>query len=253
MAQTANSKYALSIENLTVQFGGLLALQNVDIAVPTGSRYGILGPNGAGKTTLFNVISGFVKPTKGQVYLHGVDISKHPPHERVKYGLARTFQITTLFPELSVLENILMAALVQSGTSRVFWKPAHKDKVAVSIAETQLHDLALMHLADKTVNELAYGEQRLLEIAVALASNPRVLLLDEPTAGLSTAEIKAVVQLVNSLPKDLTIVMIEHDLDVIFDISEYLSVLHGGQAIAHGPASEIRHDERVKEVYLGES
>ncbi|MCB9457035.1 MAG: ABC transporter ATP-binding protein [Anaerolineaceae bacterium] len=253
MVQTANSRYALSIENLTVQFGGLLALQDVDIVVPPGSRYGILGPNGAGKTTLFNVISGFVKPTKGRVFLHDADISKKPPHKRVQYGLARTFQITTLFAELSVLENILMAALVQAGTSQVFWKPVHNDKVAVSIAESQLHDLGLMHLAGKAVNELAYGEQRLLEIAVALASNPSVLLLDEPTAGLSTAEIKAVVRLVTNLPKDLTIIMIEHDLDVIFDVSEYLSVLHGGQAIAHGPADEIRHDERVKEVYLGES
>lgn len=253
MAQTANSDSALAIEGLTVQFGGLLALDNVDIVIPPGSRYGILGPNGAGKTTFFNVISGFVKPSKGRVLFHGVDISRLPPHKRVTRGLARTFQITTLFSELSVLENVLMAALVQAKTSRVFWRPAVEDKVAVFIAQAQLHDLGLMALASKSVNELAYGEQRLLEIAVALASKPSVLLLDEPTAGLSAAEIKAIVKLIVNLPKDLTIVMIEHDLDVIFDISEYLSVLHGGQAIAHGAAEDIRHDERVKEVYLGAS
>lgn len=252
MAQTVNSDSALAIESLTVEFGGLLALDNVGIVIPPGSRYGILGPNGAGKTTLFNVISGFVKASKGRVLLHGVDISRLPQYKRVTHGLARTFQISTLFSELSVLENVLMSALVQAKTSRAFWRPAVKDKVAVSIAQAQLYDLGLMALASKSVNELAYGEQRLLEIAVALASKPSVLLLDEPTAGLSAAEIKAIVKLIVNLPKDLTIVMIEHDLDVIFDISEYLSVLHGGQAIAHGVAQDIRHDERVKEVYLGE-
>lgn len=244
---------ALSIAGLTVQFGGLLALYDVDITIPRGSRYGILGPNGAGKTTLFNVISGFIKPTKGRVILHGIDISQKSPHTRVEHGLARTFQITSLFPELSVLENVLMSAMVQAGSSRVFWKSARKDKAALAIAREQLADLGLIKLADKSVKELAYGEQRLLEIAVALASAPSVLLLDEPTAGLSSAEIKAVVDLIMNLPSDLTMVMIEHDLDVIFDVSEHLTILLAGQCIAHGPAAEIRHDARVKEVYLGES
>lgn len=253
MTAIADNAPALSTADLTVQFGGLLALSSLELSVPKGSRYGILGPNGAGKTTLFNVISGFIKPTRGRVHLHGADVSQLPPHKRVTHGLARTFQITSLFPELSVLENVLIAALVQAGTSRVFWHRAVADTAAVTIAEAHLESLGLARLARKSVQELAYGEQRLLEIAVALASSPSILLLDEPTAGLSAAEIKSVVQLIVSLPKDLTIVMIEHDLDVIFDVSEYLTILLAGQTVAHGAANEIRHDQRVKDVYLGAS
>ncbi len=243
----------LAVESLSVQFGGLLALSNVSIRIQGGARYGVLGPNGAGKTTLFNAISGFVQPSAGQVILKGEDISKLQSHQRVSRGLVRTFQITTLFPELTVLENVLMAALVQAGRHRVFWRPAARDKQALEIARAQLDELELGHLAGSAVSALSYGEQRLLEIAVAMASRPSVLMLDEPTAGLSTAEMHAVVALIQALPPDLTVVIIEHDLGVIFEVAEELCVLHFGEMIAHGPVEQIRGDARVKEVYLGET
>lgn len=247
------SHSALNIDSLTVRFGGLTALLDVSIEVPNGVRYGILGPNGAGKTTLYHAVTGFVTPVKGRVLLNGEDISKLPPHARVKRGLARTFQITNLFLELSVLENVMMAARVKANTHRVFWRPASHDRKAGEIAHAQLANLGLTHLAGKTVGELGYGQQRLLEIAVALGSQPSVLMLDEPTAGLTAGEIRAVVDLINNLPRSLTVILIEHDLDVIFDVTEYLSVLYFGRAIAHGPSVEIRQDQRVKEIYLGES
>ena len=241
----------LLVKDISVQFGGLLALANVDLNVKAGARYGVLGPNGAGKTTLFNVICGFVPASSGSVIINQREVDRIPPHERVSIGLARTFQITTLFPELTVLENVLMAAQVHVGKHKIFWRPANSHRDVIRAVEEQLEQLNLAHLAKREVSELGYGEQRLLEIAVALASKPSLLLLDEPTAGLSSAEMRSVVDLINNLPKQLTIVMIEHDLDVIFDISEELSVLHFGKMIAHGPAKQIREDDLVKEVYLG--
>lgn len=243
----------LSVQNLSVQFGGLMALNAVNLDVKPGARFGILGPNGAGKTTLFNAISGFVHPSKGKIVLNSMELNNLPPHERVLKGLARTFQITTLFPELSVLENVLMAAQVYARKHRVFWRAANSHKDVMEEVEAQLVDLSLSHLAKRTVNALSYGEQRLLEIAVALASRPSILLLDEPTAGLSSAEMRSVVELIMNLPHDLTIVMIEHDLDVIFDVSKELSVLHFGKIIAHGSVDQVREDKLVKEVYLGKA
>ncbi len=241
----------LTVKDISVQFGGLLALDSVNLNIKSGTRYGILGPNGAGKTTLFNVICGFVPSTKGKVVLNNKDITGIRPYKRVTNGLARTFQITTLFHELTVLENVLMSAQVQARKHKIFWRSANSHKDVIKEVKKQLDDLQLAHLAEREVGALGYGEQRLLEIAVALASKPTVLLLDEPTAGLSSAEMHSVVKLIHSLPKSLTIVMIEHDLDVIFDISEELSVLHFGKMIANGPAKQIRNDDLVKEVYLG--
>lgn len=253
MNDSSHATPALAVADVTMQFGGLTALSDVTLDVSSGTRYGIIGPNGAGKTTLFNVITGFISPTEGNVLLFGDDITAIPPHQRVAQGLVRTFQITTLFPELSVRENVLMASLVQTNAHRVFWRPATHNPEAVRLAEEQLQELGLFHLAHNSVRDLSYGEQRLLEVALALASQPRVLLLDEPTAGLSSAEIEAVVRLVNNLPQDLTVVMIEHDLDVIFDVVEQLSVLHFGAVIAEGYVQDVRHDERVKEVYFGDA
>lgn len=243
----------LSVRDLTVQFGGLMALSAVNLEIKTGARFGILGPNGAGKTTFFNAISGFVNPSKGKIVLNSVELNNLPPHKRVLKGLSRTFQITTLFPELSVLENVLMSAQVYARKHRVFWRSAISHKDIMEEVEAQLADLNLSQFAKSTVNALSYGEQRLLEIAVALASKPTILLLDEPTAGLSSAEMRSVVELIMNLPNDLTIVIIEHDLDVIFDVSEELSVFHYGKIIAHGPVDQIREDKMVKEVYLGEA
>ncbi|GJM39737.1 MAG: ABC transporter ATP-binding protein [Ardenticatenaceae bacterium] len=253
MTSSFEKESALVIDSLTVQFGGLTALDKVTMDVATGQRFGILGPNGAGKTTLYNAVTGFVTPVNGTVTLFGNDITTMPAHRRVARGLVRTFQITTLFPELTVFENVLMASQVTAKTHRKFWRHATKNEQAVTMARTQLDQLNLAYLAESSVSDLSYGEQRLLEIAVALASNPDVLMLDEPTAGLSAAEISAVVALINSLPRELAVVIIEHDLDVIFDIAEYLSVLHFGKVIANGSTLEVSRNERVKDVYLGEA
>ncbi len=253
MGRSVSPVSALAVDNLWVQFGGLTALENVSMHINAGQRFGILGPNGAGKTTLYNAVTGFVTPVQGTVTLFGTDITKLPTHRRVARGLVRTFQITTLFPELTVFENVLMASLVTTKSHRRFWRYATKNARAVEGAQTQLEQLNLAYLADNSVSDLSYGEQRLLEIAVALASNPSVLMLDEPTAGLSSAEIAAVVKLINSLPSDLTVLIIEHDLDVIFDIAEYLSVLHFGKVIASGLTADVRQNEKVREVYIGDA
>ena len=176
-------RIALEVRDLTIQFGGLTAVNSVSLAVPDGARYGVLGPNGAGKTTLFNAMTGTITPTSGTIWLNGEDVTRLPTHLRARKGLVRTFQITTLFQDMTILENVMMASLVQSGEDGVFFRPAIGMAKAVSLAQHQLENLQLDHLANRLGTELGYGEQRLLEIAIALASQPRVLLLDEPTAG----------------------------------------------------------------------
>jgi len=250
--KTANSPTpVLDVREITVHFGGITALSNVTISVPPGARYGILGPNGAGKTTLYNVISGFIRPATGRVMVDGIDVTSWPAHRRVRQGLARTFQITTLFPALTALENVMMGTLAQLGHHNNFWRPARRDRAALERAVALLDELGLGDLASAPVRELSYGQQRQLEVALALATRPRLLLLDEPTAGLSAAETHSVCQLVGRLPAELTVVIIEHDLDVIFEIADYISVLHQGERIAEGPSQVVQRDPVVKEVYLG--
>lgn len=242
---------ALSIEKLIVRFGGVLALDGVDLSVRPGSRHGILGPNGSGKTTLFNAVSGLNKPAAGRISLLGQDITTLAPHHRARRGLARTFQITSLFPTLTVHENVAMASRVLDGSDRGIWSPVRTLSRSNEAAADILDRLGLAHLARRTVRSLGYGEQRQLEIPIALATEPRVLLLDEPTAGLSAAETSAVTRLVLDFPADLTVLIIEHDLGVIFDLTDHLTVLQNGHLIADGPSDEIRQDPVVKAVYLG--
>jgi branched-chain amino acid transport system ATP-binding protein len=243
---------ALSIEGLTVRFGGVVALDGVDLAARAGSRHGILGPNGSGKTTLFNAVCGLNAPSSGRIRLLGQDVTRLAPHARARRGLARTFQITSLFPTLTVHENVAMAARVREGSDRGWWRPARDETGANAIAAEMLERLGLGHLAHRMVRNLGYGEQRQLEIAMALAAGPRVLLLDEPTAGLSAAETVAVTRLVQALPPDLTVLIIEHDLGVIFDLTDHLTVLQNGRSIADGLSGQIREDPVVKAVYLGQ-
>ncbi len=242
---------ALRVHDLTVRFGGLVALKGVSLAVRLGARHGVLGPNGAGKTTLFNAIAGFVRPESGAVWVEETEVTHLPPHRRVALGLARTFQITTLLPQITALDNVLLGALVRLGRHRDPWREARRHPAAVDLARALLADLGLEPLAGTRVADLGYGEQRQLEIAVALALGPKILLLDEPTAGLSAAETRAVVDLVRRLPADLTLVIIEHDLEVVFRLADHLTVLHNGACIADGPAAEVRDDPLVREVYLG--
>jgi len=242
---------ALEAEGVTVQFGGLLALDDVSLTVASGGRHGILGPNGAGKTTLFNVITGFVPAQKGRITVQGKEVTRLRPHRRVSLGMVRTFQITTLLPDLTALENVLLGALMHLGHQRDFLHRARSDREARKQSMDKLRALELDDLADVRVGQLGYGQQRQLEIALALALEPRLLLLDEPTAGLSAAETTAVLDLLVRLPGDLTLVIIEHDLEVVFQVADHLTVLHYGKCIADGPAEVVRQDPVVREVYLG--
>ncbi|MCC6313401.1 MAG: ABC transporter ATP-binding protein [Thermomicrobiales bacterium] len=241
----------MEVRDLTVGFGGVTALDGVTLAVRPGARHGILGPNGSGKTTLFNAVTGFVRPRAGRIVFAGADITGLPAHRRARLGLARTFQITSLFPSLSARANVAMAAREKLGVSGDPWRPAAAHAAAEERAAGLLADLGLRHLAERTVGSLGYGEQRELEIAVALALEPTLLLLDEPTAGLSVAETGALVELVRQLPAALTVVLIEHDLGVVFGLTDRLSVLLNGVLIADGPTAEVREDARVKDAYLG--
>ncbi len=242
---------ALAVQKLTVRFGGIVALSEVDLTVRQGSRHGILGPNGSGKTTLFNSISGLNTPSGGTINLLGSDVTRQPARNRARMGLARTFQITSLFPSLTVRENVAMATRMADNVAGSWWTPVMDQTQANTDADAMLERLHIAHLGWRTVRSLGYGEQRQLEIAMALATRPSVLLLDEPTAGLSNAETAALTDLVRTFPADLTVLIIEHDLGVIFDLTDQLTVLQNGVVIANGPSEVIREDPIVKEVYLG--
>ena len=243
---------ALAVHQLTVRFGGIVALSDIDLTVTKGCRHGILGPNGSGKTTLFNSISGLNTPASGTISLLGTEVTSRPARERARMGLSRTFQITSLFPSLTVHENVAMATRMSDGVSGNWWKSASAHAAANTEATAMLDRLHIGHLAPRAVRSLGYGEQRQLEIAMALATRPAVLLLDEPTAGLSNLETVALTELVRALPPELTVLIIEHDLGVIFEVTDQLTVLQNGVVIANGPSSEIREDPIVKEVYLGQ-
>jgi branched-chain amino acid transport system ATP-binding protein len=242
---------ALEVDQLSVRFGNLVALDRVTISVEPGERHGILGPNGSGKTTLFNVITGLLKADSGEIRLHGVSITRMPAHKRAALGLSRTFQITNLFGELTVLENVLVAALRTAGLHRQFWRNGFSYRNLLTDAERILKSVHLHELARVPANEIGYGAQRQLEIAVALACKPRVLLLDEPTAGLSAAETALVSDIVRGLDRRLTVVVIEHDLDVIFRIAERITVLYQGKVVASGESGAVRRAPVVRDVYLG--
>ena len=241
----------LSIQGLTVTFGGVVALNSVDLELKPGVRYGVLGPNGSGKTTLFNAISGLVSPTEGRIVLFGNDVTRKSPHARARMGLGRTFQITALFRSLSVLENVEMAARVNCGEERDWWQRASEESESRDVAKRLLTELDLGDLGDRPVASLGYGEQRQVEIAVTLAMGPKILLLDEPTAGLSAVESAGLVRKIQDLPDSLTILIIEHDLNVMFDVTSEISVLFNGESIAAGTADHVRSDPVVRDVYLG--
>jgi branched-chain amino acid transport system ATP-binding protein len=242
---------ALVVSDVSRNFGGVQALSNVSFEVAPGERRLIIGPNGAGKTTLFNLLSGVLAVSDGKVMLFDRDITNLPPYERAHMGLARTFQITNLFPRLSVLENVLLA--LQAADKSAFSMLARRraNRPLFHNAESLLHEWDLAAIAGRAAREISYGEQRQVDLILAMAMRPKVLLLDEPTAGLSAAEVVRVVGMVRSLPKDMTILMIEHDMDVAFALADRITVLHQGRLIAEGEVAAIRNDPHVSAIYLG--
>ena len=244
---------ALETRGLVRCFGRFVAIDRVDFQVQSGARHALIGPNGAGKTTLIDLLTGFLEPTAGDVLLDGGVVTQLLQHQRARRGLARTFQINRLFPELTVLESVLMAVNERRGVANRFWRAAGSFDEAVDDASAVLSDLNLLEVANTRTRNLAYGKQRLLEVALALASRPRVLLLDEPAAGVPAAESRDVLETISRLPRSVTIVLIEHDMDLVFRFADRVSVLVNGSLLAEGEPEAIARDPAVQQVYLGET
>jgi branched-chain amino acid transport system ATP-binding protein len=243
---------ALVVENLSKAFGGLRVAADINISVEPGERRLIIGPNGAGKTTLFNLITGELTPDAGSIRLFGDDITRVPSRRRAHLGMARTYQIITLFARDTILRNVTLALL---GLSPIRWNPAISLDVQEDLIErarAAIGRVGLAHIADRPLAQTSYGERRRVEIAMALAQAPKILLLDEPFAGLSVDERREVQKLLGNIPREVTIVMIEHDMDVALEYAERITLLHFGQVIVEGTRAEVVADPRTREVYLGE-
>ena len=245
----------LEVRNITKRFGNLVAVKDVSMSVKTGELRAIIGPNGAGKTTFFNMISGYFPPTKGSILFQGKDVTQVSAHRRVGLGMGRTFQITEVFPELTVHENVLTAAEVAAGQTLRMLPNRADAKLANDVAAEMLALVGLSAKADRLVGELSHGDQRTTEIAMALAQLPRLLLLDEPTAGMGDQETYEITALIRRLHKErnYTIVLIEHDMRVVFHLADYITVLDQGALLAEGRPDEIAASEAVQAAYLGES
>jgi branched-chain amino acid transport system ATP-binding protein len=242
---------ALRLTDVSKAFGGILAVDSVSLQVQPGERRALLGPNGAGKTTLFHLISGELPLTAGRVLLFGRDVTRLPSHRRAALGMARTYQITNLFPQLTLLQNCLLAVQGLSPVKLHLHRALHRYPRLFERAYAVLAAVGLSNRADEVVRNLSHGEQRQLEIALALAGNPKLLLLDEPTAGLSPAESNLVTALLKTLAPDITILIIEHDMDVAFALTQRVTVLHYGRVIANGLADEVKANSLVQQIYLG--
>jgi branched-chain amino acid transport system ATP-binding protein len=247
----SSSNLALEVIGLKKAFGGLKVTQEVSLAIKPGERRLIIGPNGAGKTTLFNQISGDMQPNAGQVKLFGEDVTSLAPHRRAHRGLSRTYQIITLFAEDTLEHNVTLGLLGLLRSRWQMWLPLTSYRHLAEEARRTLDSVGLLHLAAHPVSELAYGEKRRVELAMALSQKPRVLLLDEPLAGLSDGERATVKALIASISKETTVVMIEHDMDTALDLAETVTLLNYGRVIVDGERDSVIADERTREVYLG--
>ncbi len=243
----------LSTRGLSKRWGGFHANSDISLAFAPGARHALIGPNGAGKTTFINLLTGAFAPTAGQVLLGDEDITRLPAHQRVKRGITRTFQINTLFPGLTVLESVMLAIFERTGASWHWHRTVASHKHARDEAMALLCRLQLGADALSPTHALPYGKQRLVEIALALATQPRILLLDEPAAGIPTGESAELFEVIASLPRDITILFIEHDMNLVFRFAERISVLVAGRVLTEGTPQEIAADPRVREVYLGEA
>jgi branched-chain amino acid transport system ATP-binding protein len=242
---------ALELDGLCRRFGGLEAVRDVTLRVPRGARQAIIGPNGAGKTTLFNVITGELPPSAGRIRLFGRDVTGFPAHRRAAMGLARTFQITNLFRSLTVEENVLLAVQALTPARYVMFRPLAHYPAMLERARSLLKRAGLAERRRTPVRALSYGEQRQLEVLLALAGEPRLLLLDEPAAGLSPGERLEMARFIKGLDPGLTVLLIEHDMDVAFEVAETIAVLHFGRKVAEGTKEAVRADPAVQEIYLG--
>jgi branched-chain amino acid transport system ATP-binding protein len=242
---------ALELKGLCKSFGGLQATREVTLRVMPGDRQAIIGPNGAGKTTLFNLITGIYPVTSGKVLLFGQDVTGWPSHRRTALGMARTFQVTSLFPKLTVLDNVLLAIKGLRPSKFVMWRFLTSYKDVYEKANHLLEQANFLDRKDTEVRNLSHGEQRQLEIVLGLASDPKILLLDEPAAGLSSGESTEMAEFLMKLDPKLAILLIEHDMDVVFDVASQISVLHFGEILETGTPEQIHSSARVQEIYLG--
>jgi len=244
--------HALEIIELNKAFGGLRVTQDVSLKIRQGERRLIIGPNGAGKTTLFNQISGDMRPNSGRIKLFGADVTTLAPYRRAHLGLSRTYQIITLFTGDTLEHNVTLGLLGLLPSRWQMWRPLSFYRDLASEARSTLDTVGLLHLADQPISEIAYGEKRRVELAMALAQKPRVLLLDEPLAGLSNSERTTVKSLIASIPRQTTVIMIEHDMDTALDLAETVTLLNYGRVIVDGERDAVIADERTREVYLGD-
>jgi branched-chain amino acid transport system ATP-binding protein len=245
------SGHVLELHKVSRHFGSLRAIDDVSFSVQAGQRYGVLGSNGAGKTTLFNAITGDFPPTSGRVVLFGEDVTAAPAHERVRKGLRRTYQTSLLFRDLSVRDNLFLAVRGVTNGRFSLARP-RQDNASLESVNVLLAHGRLDHIADNLVGALAHGQQRQLEIAMALAGSPRLILFDEPAAGLSPAERRELVKLLTSLPRHIGFVIIEHDLDIALSVTEQVTVMHNGKVLVHGTPDEIQANDDVHAIYMGE-
>ena len=241
------SDVVLSCQGLVKKFGGITATNNVTLDL----RRALIGPNGAGKTTLINLLTGVLEPTAGRILLEGQDITRLAPHLRVRRGMVRTFQINQLFASMTPLQTLALVVSQQRGQGGGFWQPLGRDRAVAQRAEELLERFRLAEVMDVPTEQLAYGKRRLLEIAIALACEPRVLLLDEPVAGVPAGEREEILQTVAALPADVSVLLIEHDMDLVFSFARRMTVLVNGAVLTEGDPDAIAADPRVREVYLG--
>ncbi len=251
MTAASSQTPALELRRLSKSFGGLHAVRGVDLTIMPGDRRAIIGPNGAGKTTLFNLITGIHPSTSGAVLLFGRDVTTWRSHRRTALGLARTFQVTHLFPKLTVLDNVLLAIKGLRPSKFVMWRLLSSYREVYDKAHALLERAGFLDRRDTEVRYLSHGEQRQLEIVLGLASDPKILLLDEPAAGLSSGESAHMARFLAALDPALAILLIEHDMDVVFDVASHITVLHFGEVLETGATDAIRNSARVQDIYLG--
>lgn len=242
---------ALRVEKISKDFGGIRALNDVSFHVGIGERLAIIGPNGAGKTTFFNVLNGQLKASSGKVFFFGKDVTGLPPFKKAQMGMSRSFQLTTLFPGLSVFENALIAYQGVEKSRFQAFRSIYSYKTIVNRTKDILGTMGLWDKRNQIAGAIAYGEQRKLEIALSLASMPKLLLLDEPNCGMTTEESRDIIERINDLKKDITILLVAHDMELVFGVADRIIVLHYGEVMAEGSCDEIKCDEQVKECYMG--